>query len=1190
MSHERLIGVEIDGMETVIPSVYQGRILTPEQARDVAVDQMNKGGNFPKWPASKEGREAAQLYSTLRSQNSKEDDPNLFDENSFAMQQQNPALRPMQEDPLVTVENDSELANLMQELQESGDTYSDEEYDELVGIAEEYDKRRTVDSYLAGNVASNPYNPTVSNPIDNPFFALQGKKAKKLRLSDVPDRAIQTSTVSPSEMDEMSPEELSDLMEQEIGTPANPTQAQNLSVARRAGLDTETGMTDKMRKVGALAGISPDVQIMAWNQIVLEDLAAHGIPIPTDDDGNELTGVIRIDAVTGLPAYLRPLTERDFLTGDENEQNRGKARWTLINPAGLGREDLSEFAVDATQIGAEIAAASFAGLLTFPSKSGPVVATSMAVAAGATANAAVRSRQMALEAMGIDPEIVAHMDDEQMKQAWIAGLGEAGGYAVYGGYRLYANRFLRTLDKTPEQIAALTRSARRELRYVEELEARLKEIEGRQVDILPNDLSTPQFNIGVGAATRDPALLVAEAQAGKGITGEAGARKAAEDIANASGLVEAQRIVMRNAAPRPPVREPMGTEDIAEAAREAVQRGEGMNAARGRVERAQQKLDDLLEELSPQEVVAARGRYAPLREHGRTAAKIARKREEIAWGKMNDQKVFLDNDGSTEITQHFNQLNKTQKDALSESYAASIVALRGDVGFTPRVDEIIAGGGRAKLPLDEAEAQLRGLAQREIPMEQLHVLQSHLKQQLRDLSTVGREAKVGWDRGSLKQTIKTIQRQIDGKRFLKQAGPVGPDGARRLQPLTEKQANEFIELYGNAQEATLDRVFKYENEFWRNLTRGHTNKEGEFIYDVGDAAVRDMVWKSAATGNGETIMRSLLDVVGETPKARLALIDDLEEMFRQSTRNSKGEFQRGNAIEFLQDYGPQYTQITGKKLPGQLNGAFIFDNGLKKAQRQYKQAQKILEDSFGTKLAGDNIITGDMGAMLLGGELSPVQVGNMMRRLEKSAPKVAADLRVRTGQQIDNLVAGSENSINWRAIDDLVDNKSGVLREMYGPQYVTDMTMVRDVARVIQRGKSATGFKQPVQPVLLQITRSLIGPLSRKQRFLTALNRLGTEYAAVNLRKVITTPELLGKYIQIAQTNPSRVAWTTGLIDLFGFEAAQMIANDMGEEYAGYFTGAARFKQEVEAAKAQQAIRSRAPASANLGFGTEARP
>ncbi|MHC4372109.1 MAG: hypothetical protein ACYSW8_31270, partial [Planctomycetota bacterium] len=128
--------------------------------------------------------------------------------------------------------------------------------------------------------------------------------------------------------------------------------------ARERGVDVNSGAALPERLGQGLAGLKdPQLRFSMLDSHYRKQLNEAGIQWP------ETVPTVMVEQQTGQLAYVRPITEDDH---DDNPDNIGRTRLTLVDPVGLELGDMAEWLPSISVAAGETAGAVVAGLLKSP--------------------------------------------------------------------------------------------------------------------------------------------------------------------------------------------------------------------------------------------------------------------------------------------------------------------------------------------------------------------------------------------------------------------------------------------------------------------------------------------------------------------------------------------------------------------------------------------------------------------------------------------------------------------------------------------------------------------------------------------------------------------------------------------------------------------------------------------------------
>jgi hypothetical protein len=172
------------------------------------------------------------------------------------------------------------------------------------------------------------------------------------------------------------------------------------------------------------------------------------------------------------------------------------------------------------------------------------------------------------------------------------------------------------------------------------------------------------------------------------------------------------------------------------------------------------------------------------------------------------------------------------------------------------------------------------------------------------------------------------------------------------------------------------------------------------------------------------------------------------------------------------------------------------------------------------------------GDNLLGSiqKMGPRKAKFFLKDLEEVAPEMVAQYRrntiKQTEQQLNDIFFDVESGTGdvlgrYKGFKKWFTNNKDALRATHGDQYVTDLeTMTRALQLEARRARVA-GFAPDAQPNWLRATRSLLGPLSRPQRQLTAGTYIQQRVAAAKVLQIISDPQMM-RELMVARKLPAK--------------------------------------------------------------------
>ena len=152
-----------------------------------------------------------------------------------------------------------------------------------------------------------------------------------------------------------------------------------------------------------------------------------------------------------------------------------------------------------------------------------------------------------------------------------------------------------------------------------------------------------------------------------------------------------------------------------------------------------------------------------------------------------------------------------------------------------------------------------------------------------------------------------------------------------------------------------------------------------------------------------------------------------------------------------------------------------------------------------------------------------------LRKLTKLNPRLAGQLRedaIEQGRRnLQERFFNPENSGNpmkrAQALDSYIADNKAALVALHGDQYVTDLSAVARTYRLDARRLTAGAMKAEDQPDVIRTSRTILGPLSRLQRRITAGNWIRLRLTAKQAMDVYSDPAKL-RQLQAMRGVPAR--------------------------------------------------------------------
>jgi hypothetical protein len=285
---------------------------------------------------------------------------------------------------------------------------------------------------------------------------------------------------------------------------------------------------------------------------------------------------------------------------------------------------------------------------------------------------------------------------------------------------------------------------------------------------------------------------------------------------------------------------------------------------------------------------------------------------------------------------------------------------------------------------------------------------------------------------------------------------------------------------------------------------------------------------------------------------------------------------QGPHNRFLRDYQDHMRLLYGPDGASSINNMGDMLAAQKRLTKQTADIENAMTRMYGkTKYTSDKLYAGNVVQDMFSKEIAPAQITNLKRDLRRMGPHgqaLWADIEATGGKWINNqLSAKGGLEINASGIGKMLDNDGDKLRALYGPKYVTDMRKMEEVMKLITASNLGSGSPISSQPAILQLSRALLGPLSKKQRFITAVTRIHKEQGRKSMMSVLTDPTKLARFVHLKRMSPQSFAAVALMTDLVGPLPSTGVAawedagdSEMAAMYENFLAQQERFLQMKE--------------------------
>lgn len=841
-----------------------------------------------------------------------------------------------------------------------------------------------------------------------------------------------------------------------------------LDNAADTGVDVNTGLPLSIRARASLVERDPEAAIDYIDYEVRKQINDAGIEVPDE------VPVVYRDTYTDELTYLRPFERDDGTVG---------LRPTLADeggPVSLG--DFADLAGDVAAAAPEVAGAIGLGAIG-AAASGPGAAI-VGGAAGAAQGAyygTILRREMAKE-LGVPEEIANRItNDDALADALTAAGLELAVPAVIGGVRRIINRYRYFDPEDAEHMASLKENAARVNESLKTLEEETGVV----------------FQPTVATLTGDPALLVQEQNIRRRVVGKKSEALAEAEVRNrlasAKALEQIHRQHIDDTVPY--------IEDSGEIARGIIQ--DPKQAVARRVEAQELSLEELADQADEYRNIKP---YLHLQDDVAAAKDTAIKAEDAAWDYFRQQievnregvaNIALRNPEGSPVRQVLKALNADSQRALLTQISKEQKSLLNNAGFQ-------TGGGLESELLD---------------MRQVHSTLSWLNRRIRH--TENQVDPDGFNLNDLRALRSALRDQFT------QSGIFQRTDTNLRNRVGDEKAAEIIDAFEAANHASRVRHDLYDNDTIQRIVETKQMPDGSTRFVQQPENVAALVLKP----NDPRPLADVMDVVGGNLDVRVALAKEWYRHFRGSVLDDAGRFMKGAYRKFMDQYSG-HMRLLGIN-PENIRNVQDATKVMERLERRAKRVDEALTEVYGRTLTGKEKYGGNLVRDIMTQKLTTKQAAALKRRLNNAAPEVWADIQRRGSEWLQNELTGKAQKVtNTTQLDNILTDHSDRLRVIYGEGYVRNLRALRDAMSLVDNIGSARGTRREMTPPLLQMTRALMGPLSKKQRFISATQKAQQRIADNVLYGILTNPDNLDRFMKLAPLPADSVVRVAGLTAL----------------------------------------------------------
>ena len=858
----------------------------------------------------------------------------------------------------------------------------------------------------------------------------------------------------------------------------NPDRQVLIENAAALGVDTKTGLDGRTRAAAGLLAFDGNAQIAAVDSMLRKDL--NGVPGDFP--------VVFNDESTGELMFLRQTED-------------GTLKPTLINPPGLEGGDILEFAGEVPTIALETIGSIGGAVIGSAASPGAGTVIGGVAGAGVLGGLSIPAREMFAKALGVPQEIIDDIDtsDEVLWASAIAAGGELAAFGVLGTISGARNFFGRPLDI--DDLPSLEAKIAENLKKVKELEER----------------TGAKFNPSIGELSGDADLLVAEANLKRDAIGRAAADMRAAEIQSDKAGAEALDAMATRKVRGPADEGFRSVEDVSEATRQALVEDPTNALTQTRVD-AEDALTDAQtmaqREADLDQLTLLRGDvFKQAEKYVEVEAKAWTNYRKVAgWDPQARQSgALLDNQGDTPIRQVMQRLQADGNESLLASLANAHRSTLMNAGFNPQqIDTMVD------------PADLTGLAQQALDPFHLHMALSHLKREQRAI--VGGANPNGWEAADLGDVIGALETQMSSGNFLSRATG---------KPLSLNRGFRIRDAWNHANDTTQELHTVFDTRNMQSLMETRLVRTGERTVIEMPNMPAGLIRKRLMAPGDARMLQETMDVIGHEPNAKAAMINELRKNYTDTVIKD-GRFQQGLHNKWMDDFTDHRNVLGMEDNIDNIAGfGRVADEAIRNAER--------IGDTLST-LYGRNVADGtkplSIAQEVLSNRVKPQQAKNLMRDLNRLDPDLGGAVEEKIVEEIfQSLTANKAKVVNAATLQQMLRSNRDTLTAVFGGRYTKDLDLLHDVLKTMGERDFAVTSKVSLQSGWTSLTRSLFGPLSKKQRFLTSLQRVARNSRAGRVSDILEQPESLRQFVKLKNLSIHDPRyWTTvqglGLVDI----------------------------------------------------------
>jgi hypothetical protein len=357
-----------------------------------------------------------------------------------------------------------------------------------------------------------------------------------------------------------------------------------------------------------------------------------------------------------------------------------------------------------------------------------------------------------------------------------------------------------------------------------------------------------------------------------------------------------------------------------------------------------------------------------------------------------------------------------------------------------------------------------------------------------------------------------LVKEIDN---LAKNGTVLNRGSGRAVPARRAAINESIQRARGAQDTAdhISATLMASKMFKKNVNGEYVNTSIDGLATV----LKD--------GPYMTHMKPVLDAA---PDLQLQAREALSTLYNQKVLGGSG-FTPTKLDNFLRNYDTALRSAFSEAEYRNLASVAPPTGGMSRIEKSRQRQDRMWEETRARLVPDQSPITitnpSDIIGSLNSNTVGPTRAKLFMQDLDRLDPRLAARVRQeaieQTQQQLhrkffDVTQDTSNLSTGIKLRDWFTDNRK-VLEAVHGPEYVRELNSVVKAAEMDARRAIVKGKLPETQHDVIRVTRSLLGPLSRPQRQITAANYVNQKRLALQVMNIYSDPKQLDLLLSSSQ-------------------------------------------------------------------------